>query len=571
MNKIRPIILTLAVILAGLLAYGLWTQPSPKPIDYEGFSAERVVNDIEVISKEHHSVAHPEERAKVREYLVERLEGLGADTVQIFRYDSLVGPQNKHVVYTFDAYDVLAEFPPLQASDDTTYMMFVAHYDSRYSQPVLKDTVWSYGAADDGYGVGVTLETVSQALKFRDQWKQGIKVLFTDAEEVGMMGMKAIWENDRQVFDNVGFMINIEARGPWGPALLFEACPGNEKVMELYDDAAKYPYTYSLTTVVYSFMPNFTDFTIVKDSIPGLNFSTIADVNHYHTDLDNFSNVSAKSIQHYGAQILPITKTYLTGEQYADKNSLKADSDATNFTIPLLGLFNFSKTGYLIINIAIFLLFLLVFALEGVRGRIKAAKVFKVSASVLGLAVAVLALGELVAYVCAAAVGAKFKPFGIMAGISFDNIAMIVTTAVIFLLTVWGYAILRKKAVMKTAGSMRASAGVAAASRYACNTLYGALALMFLLSAVLVTVLGENLMFFVPLTFATGGLIFWRLTGWRFWLVASIALILLQAFSFLYALAMALTIGAYGAVAMLAFCDFMVLIPLADLYMMKTK
>lgn len=571
MNKIRPIILTLAVILAGLLAYGLWTQPSPKPIDYEGFSAERVVNDIEVISKEHHSVAHPEERAKVREYLVERLEGLGADTVQIFRYDSLVGPQNKHVVYTFDAYDVLAEFPPLQASRDTTYMMFVAHYDSRYSQPVLKDTVWSYGAADDGYGVGVTLETVSQALKFRDQWKQGIKVLFTDAEEVGMMGMKAIWENDRQVFDNVGFMINIEARGPWGPALLFEACPGNEKVMELYDDAAKYPYTYSLTTVVYSFMPNFTDFTIVKDSIPGLNFSTIADVNHYHTDLDNFSNVSAKSVQHYGAQILPITKTYLTGEQYADKNSLRADSDATNFTIPLLGLFNFSKTGYLIINIAIFLLFLLVFALEGVRGRIKAAKVFKVSASVLGLAVAVLALGELVAYVCAAAVGAKFKPFGIMAGISFDNIAMIVTTAVIFLLTVWGYAILRKKAVMKTAGSMRASAGVAAASRYACNTLYGTLALMFMLSAVLVAVLGENLMFFVPLTFATGGLIFWRLTGWRFWLVASIALILLHAFSFLYALAMALTIGAYGAVAMLAFCDFMVLIPLADLYMMKTK
>ena len=571
MNKIRPIILTLAVILAGLLAYGLWTQPAPKPIDYEGFSAERVVNDIEVISKEHHSVAHPEERAKVREYLVERLEGLGADTVQIFRYDSLVGPQNKHVVYTFDAYDVLAEFPPLQASDDTTYMMFVAHYDSRYSQPVLKDTVWSYGAADDGYGVGVTLETVSQALKFRDQWKQGIKVLFTDAEEVGMMGMKAIWENDRQVFDNVGFMINIEARGPWGPALLFEACPGNEKVMELYDDAAKYPYTYSLTTVVYSFMPNFTDFTIVKDSIPGLNFSTIADVNHYHTDLDNFSNVSAKSIQHYGAQILPITKTYLTGEQYADKNSLRADSDATNFTIPLLGLFNFSKTGYLIINIAIFLLFLLVFALEGVRGRIKAAKVFKVSASVLGLAVAVLALGELVAYVCAAAVGAKFKPFGIMAGISFDNIAMIVTTAVIFLLTVWVYAILRKKAVMKTAGSMRANAGVAAAARYACNTLYGTLALMFMLSAVLVAVLGENLMFFVPLTFATGGLIFWRLTGWRFWLVASIALILLHAFSFLYALAMALTIGAYGAVAMLAFCDFMVLIPLADLYMMKTK
>ena len=571
MNKVRPVILTVAVVLSALLAYGLWTQPSPQPVDAEGFSAARVVRDIDVISKDHHSVAHPQERAKVREYLVGRLNELGADTVQIFRYDSLVGPKNKHVVYTFDAYDILAEFPPLQASSDTTYLMLVAHYDSRYSQPVLKDTVWSYGAADDGYGVGVALETVSQMLNIRKEWKQGIKVLFTDAEEVGMMGMTAIWENDPYVFDNVGLMVNIEARGPWGPALLFEACPGNEKVMELYADAAKYPYTYSLTTVVYNFMPNFTDFTIVKDSVPGLNFSTIADVNHYHTDLDNFSNVSPKSIQHYGAQILPVVKKYITTPEYADKDAMRAENDATNFTIPLLGLFNFSKTGYLIFNIVVFVLFLLVFALEGVRGRLKALRVFKVSASVLGLSVAVLAFGELVAYVSAVAVGARFKPFGIVAGISFDNVAMIVSTVLIFLLTVCGYLVLRGREVRKVSGSMRASAALSAASKYACNVLYGTLALMMLLSAVLVGVLGENLMFFIPLCFATVGLILWRLTGWRVWLVAAIALILLHAFSFLYALAMALTIGAYGAVAMLAFCDFMVLIPLADLYMMRTK
>jgi Zn-dependent M28 family amino/carboxypeptidase len=52
-----------------------------------------------------------------------------------------------------------------------------------------RDTVWSYGAADDGYGIGVILETVSLALKNRTEWKQGIKVLFTDAEEPGMKGM----------------------------------------------------------------------------------------------------------------------------------------------------------------------------------------------------------------------------------------------------------------------------------------------------------------------------------------------------------------------------------------------
>lgn len=564
-------ILAAAVILSALLAYGLWTQPSPQPADAEGFSAARVVKDIEVMSREHHSVAHPEERAKVREYLVQRLESLGADTVLRFEYDSLVSPSNRPFIYTFDAVDLLAEFPPLNPSADDTYLMFVAHYDSRYAQIMPKDTVWSYGAADDGYGVGVTLETVSQLMKQRENWHQGVKVLFTDAEEVGMMGMKAIWENDREVFDNVGLMINIEARGPWGPALLFETCPGNEKVIQLYADAAGYPFTYSLTTVVYQFMPNFTDFTIVKDSIPGLNFSTIADVNHYHTDLDNFSNVNPKSIQHYGAQILPVAEKYLMTPEYADKDAMRAEEDTTNFTIPLLGLFNFSKVGYLIFNVVVIVFFLLLFALEGVRGRLKAFKVCKVSASVLGLAVAVLAFGELVAYLSSLACGARFKPFGVIHGITFDNIAMIVTTVLIFSLTLCGYLILRGREVRKVSGSMRASAALAAASKYACNVLYGTLALMMILSAVLVGVLGENLMFFVPLCFATGGLILWRLTGCRFMLVLAIALILLHAFSFLYALAMALTIGAYGAVAMLAFCDFMVLIPLADLYLSPSR
>lgn len=571
MNRFRPLILAAVAVAAGLLSYGLWTRPAAEPADAEGFSAARVVNDIEVISKDHHSVAHPEERAEVREYLVSRLNELGADTVKFFEYDSLVGPQNKHVVYTFDAVDVMAEFPPLTATEDPTYLLMVAHYDSRYSQPMPKDTVWSYGAADDGYGVGVILETVSQALKYRQDWSQGIKVLFTDAEEVGMMGMKAIWENDRQEFDNVGFMINLEARGPWGPALLFETCPGNEKVMDLYAKAADSPFTYSLTTVVYSFMPNFTDFTIVKDEIPGMNFSTIADINHYHTDLDNFSNVSAKSIQHYGAQIVPVVEAYLTDEAYADRNYFKAEDDTTNFTIPLLGLFNFSKGMYKVINVVIFVLFLLVFALEGVRGRLKASKVFKTSAIVLGVAVLVLALGELVAYLSALVAGAKFKFFGVIHGIGFDNVAMIISTVLLAAACVAVYMNGRGKAVRKASGSMRANAASNAAAKFAGNQLYGTLALMFILSAVLLFALGENLMFLIPLAFATVAMILYRLTSMKFWILCAIFLILLHAFSFLYALAMALTIGAFGAVAMLAFCDFMVLIPLADMYLLDTS
>ena len=570
MNRFRPLILAAVVAVSALLAYGIWTRPGAEPVDSEGFSAERAVRDIEVISKEHHSVAQPEERAAVREYLVSRLNELGADTVRLYEYDSLVGPQNKHVVYTFDAVDVLAEFPPLKASEDPTYLLMVAHYDSRYSQPMPKDTVWSYGAADDGYGVSVILETVNQVLKCRQDWKQGVKVLFTDAEEVGMMGMKAIWENDREVFDNVGFMINIEARGPWGPALLFETCPGNEKVMDLYAETADYPFTYSLTTVVYSFMPNFTDFTIVKDEIPGMNFSTIADINHYHTDLDNFSNISPKSIQHYGAQIVPVAQEYLTNEAYSDRNYFKAEDDTTNFTIPVLGLFNFSKGQYKVLNVIIFVLFLLVFGFEGVRGRLKASKVFKSSMLILGTAIGVLVLGELVAYLCALISGAKFKLFGVMHGVSFDNVAMIVSVVLMAAACVAVYMKGRAKAIRNVSGSMRASAVTNAIAKHAGNILYGALALMFILSAVLLFTLGENLMFLIPLTFATGAMILYRATSLKLWIPCAIALILLHAFSFLYALAMALTIGAFGAVAMLAFCDLMVLIPLADLYLLDT-
>lgn len=573
MNKIRPIILTLVMVAAGLLAYGLWTLPSPKAADYEGFSSARVVEDIAVISKEHHSVAHPEERAKVREYLVERLQGLGADTVKLYGYDSLVGPKNRHVVYTFDADNILAEFAPENASENTPYLMFVAHYDSRYSQPMPKqDTVWSYGAADDGYGVGVTLETVSQLLKHRADWKQGVKVLFTDAEEVGMYGMTAQWENNKEVFDNVGLMVNIEARGPWGPALLFETCPGNEKIMDLYADASKYHYTYSLTTVVYTFMPNFTDFTIVKDYIPGMNFSTITDVNHYHTDKDNFSNISEKSIQHYGEQILPIAQEYVTNAEYADKDYFRSEKDTVNFTVPVLGLFNFSKTVYMVINIVVFLLFLLLFGLEKVRGRLKsAAGVFKVSTVLLGTAIGVLLVGELAAYVCAAIAGAKFNLFGIVQGVQFDNWAMIVLVAILFACCMWVYIALRKKAVRAASGSMRSSASKAAVSHYAYKNLYGALALLFILSAVLLFVLGENLMFFIPLTCAAVAMIMYHITGLKFWLPAALFVILLHAFSFLYALSMALTIGAVGAVMMLAFLDFMVLIPMADIYLIQTK
>ncbi len=415
------------------------------------------------------------------------------------------------------------------------------------------------------------LESVSELLEVRQDWKQGVKVLFTDAEESGMLGMTAMWENDRQVFDNVGFLINLEGRGSWGPVLLFETCPGNEKIMDLYAETSKYKYTYSLTSVVYSFMPNFTDFTIVMDEVPGVNFSNICDVNHYHTNLDNFSNVSAATVQHYGAQVLPLAMKYVTDPVFADKDYLRAEKNTVNFTVPGLGLFNVSKTAYLIINIIVFILFVLLVALEVLRGRAKAMSIVKQAGVVLCFAISVLAIGELVAYVSALIAGARFKPFGVVQGVPFDNVVMILAMVVMVAVVVAIYFVTRTAAVRQTSGSMRASAASNAAEKHAFNMLYGTLMLMFVLSMVLVFTLGENLMFMIPLTCAAVAMILWHITSLKVWLLAAMVVIMLHAFSFLFALSMALTIGALGAVMMLAFCDVMVLVPLADIYMMNTR
>lgn len=570
MNRLRPIFLAVAVVVSALLAYGFLTLPKAQPSDAEGFSAARVLEDIEVISRKHHSVAHPEERAEVRDYLVGRLEGMGGN-VSLYTYDSIPGPKILGDSFVFEAVDILAEFPPVEASEDPTYLMFVAHYDSRHLHPMPKDTVLSYGAADDGYGIGVILESVSELLEVRQDWKQGIKVLFTDAEESGMLGMEAIWENDRQVFDNVGFLINIEGRGTWGPALLFETCPGNEKIMDLYAETSKYKYTYSLTSVVYSFLPTFTDFTIVMDDVPGVNFSTIAEVNHYHTDLDNFDNVNAASVQHYGAQILPLAMRYLTDPVFADKDYLMGEKNTVNFTVPALGLFNVSKTAYMIINIIVFVLFVLLVALEALRGRVKAMDIVKQACVVLCLAISVLAIGELVAYVSAVIVGARFKPFGIVQGVPFDNFVMAMAMVLMVVIVVAIYLVTRTAAIRQTSGSMRASAASNAAEKHAFKMLYGALMLTFVLSVVLVFAIGENFMFLIPLTCAALAMILWHITSLKVWLVAAMVVIMLHAFSFLFALSMALSIGALGAVMMIAFCDVMVLVPLADIYMMNTR
>lgn len=540
LKKIRPILFAVTVVFAFLFAFGLWTLPSPKDKNSDGFSAERVIEDLKIISKDHHSIVHPEARAEVRNYLIGRLQSLGADSVRTLVYPN-IDYKKGDLEFHFDATDVLAEFTPVNASDSTTYLMLVAHYDSRYPWAPIKDTICSYGAADDGYGVGVILETVRNAVKNRKSWNQGIKVLFTDAEEVHMNGMYEAFEKNHEIFENVGMLINIESRGPYGPCVLFETSTGNDKVISFYKKNAKYPFTYSLTNVVYSFMPNFTDFTVVKDHLPGMNFSALGDINHYHTDLDNITAVNAKTLQHYGAQILPVVDAYLTNPEYADKDYFRGTENTANFTIPVLGFFNFSQKTYLWLNIGIVVLFIILLMFQ----KPVLVEMLKKAAGILGLSFLSLAFGLLVAWVSSVVVGAKFRPFGIITGIPFDNIAMICATVVVALCLIFVFFKSRDKQ----------------------SWLFGTMLVQLVLSLVMLFTIKENMLFMLPFSLATIFMLLFSVTKCRFMVLLGVFAILLHALSFLYVLALALTIGAIGVVLLIATFDMMLVISMSKTYL----
>ena len=530
MKTYRSLILTLSIALSALVAYGVFfSMPSPKDVDAEGFSSARVVKDLEVIAQEPHSVAHPEARDRLLNYLTERLEKLGGNP-QTYVYPNITSRK-----FTFDAKNLLAEFPPLKASSDTTYLLMMAHHDSRYPWKLMGDTVTALGAVDDGYGLGIILESIHQALKYREQWNQGIKVLFTDAEEVDLQGMKAAHQYNKEIFDNVGLILNIEARGPFGPALLFETSPGNERLVKLYADHARYPFGYSITNMVYQQMPNGTDFNIVRDSIAGFNFSPVQDINHYHTDLDNIHNISEKTIQHYGEQIMPLMKEYLTNKEYAEKSYFLAEEDVIYFSIPLLGIFHFPKNTYWLLNIGVFFLLLhLMFKQNNLPWK----TILKPSGITIALGLGWIVVGEVIAWLSALSVGARFKLFGTVQGIPFDNAVILLSVLILVMGMV----------------------------RFVQN-LYASLFTLMLLSFIALIIAEENMMFFIPLCIGTLSVMLWQATSSRIFPLLGVCLILLHAFSFVYIIAMALTIGALGLVLLVAFCHLIVVIPLAKLYL----
>ncbi len=319
----KNLIVLISVLLFSVLVscFVLYT-PMPNGTDEEVFNTKFAMEYISEIAQEPHSVYDPETHEEVRLYLKSKLEEyLGIENVTEMNYPASL----------FDdeiEYDINNLFGVIPGNSDTAILL-VAHYDSRGHIGRTGELGESYGAADDGYGLATLLEV---ARLFADkELENTIYILMTDGEETGLYGAsKAALEDS--IMDNVGFVINLEARGVTGPAYMFETSTNNDKVIDFYKEA-ELPVSYSLATAVYTVMPNSTDFTeFLAQDKNGINFAVLNGLYNYHTPFDNYTNIDSSSIQHYGTQVIPLVEEFTMNTQYSDINYFDASSNQVFFT-----------------------------------------------------------------------------------------------------------------------------------------------------------------------------------------------------------------------------------------------
>jgi hypothetical protein len=187
--------------------------------------------------------------------------------------------------------NVLARLPGRQAGKA---VLLVAHYDS---------VAAGAGASDDMTGTAAVLE-VARALKAGPAPRNTVLFLLDDGEEEGLLGAKTFAETSPQA-DEVGVVVNLEARGTGGPSLMFQTSPDDAWLLDAWAPRATRPFTSSLFSTIYRFMPNDTDLTVfLNRSVPGMNFAFIEHPSQYHTPLDSLADASPGSLQHHGDNAL---------------------------------------------------------------------------------------------------------------------------------------------------------------------------------------------------------------------------------------------------------------------------
>lgn len=303
------------------------------------FSADRALKHLRVIAQRPHPIGSSE-HSVVRDYIVRELTEMGlAPEIQ---NTTVVNSTSTPPFTAARIENIIAKLPGTASGKA---VVLVGHYDTVPTSP---------GASDNGAGVVTILETIS-ALKSSSPLRNDVIFLFTDGEELGLLGAKAFIEEHRFA-RQIGVVMNFEARGSGGPVVMFETGSENGKIIKEFGRVAPYPVASSLSNQIYKLLPNDTDMTIFKRAgLPGLNFAYMDGLNHYHTQIDNLNAIDGRSLQHHGSYAIALTR-HLGN---IDIESLK-DQDAVYFNTAGVGFVNYSESWGMALMIVTLSLFCLI-------------------------------------------------------------------------------------------------------------------------------------------------------------------------------------------------------------------
>ncbi|MDY0781219.1 M20/M25/M40 family metallo-hydrolase [Tenacibaculum sp. IB213877] len=311
----------------------------------QDFSVNTALYHLKNISQKPHPVG-TEEHKNVQNYLFNELKKIGlTPEIQIetvFNKKWKAGTTVENIIAKIEGTD------HAQKS-----LLLLSHYDSNPHSAI--------GSSDAGSGIVTILEGIRAYIAKKQQPKNDIIIVFSDAEELGLLGAQAFVEK-HPLAKNVGLVLNFEARGSGGPSyMLMETNGKNSKLLSEFIKAQpNYPVANSLTYSVYKMLPNDTDLTVLREEcdINGFNFAFIDDHFDYHTSQDNYSRLDRESLVH---QVDYFT-TSLNYFSNSDLSNLHSDEDWVYVNFPLTKFITYPFSWILpLLLIALVALIVLVF------------------------------------------------------------------------------------------------------------------------------------------------------------------------------------------------------------------
>jgi len=286
---IHYIVLSLFLVSGIYVAVIMNTPPRvPEQVRPQDYSVQNEIEHIKALAQESHPAGSPE-HDRVRDYIFNTLEELDLNP-EIQKTMSV----RKMRWGGYRAVEVENIAARLKGTNNSKAILLMAHYDSVPEGP---------GANDDGAGVAAILETL-RALKAGGSLKNDVIALISDAEELGLMGASAFYDEHPWVKD-IGAVLNMDARGWKGITYMFETGDNAAWLVKTLKKAAPYPIASSITSAIYKRMPNDTDFSIFKRAgFPGMNFAYIDHWYTYHKPIDDVNHLDEPTLYHNGSTLL---------------------------------------------------------------------------------------------------------------------------------------------------------------------------------------------------------------------------------------------------------------------------